>query len=880
MALAQTLDFELEIEEPGAHGLLQVNVLNAPGGDATVLLDPAALPLLPPGAEPPATLQEARILGGELFAALFQGEIRTRYDVSRRLAEAQNAALRIRLRIEPAEVAALPWELLFDARSDEFLALSRSTPIVRYIPSAEPLQPITVQGALNLLLMGAAPADLPPVDLAQERQRVEEALAPLRRTGRVTITWLDGQSEEALRKALQTGEYHVFHYIGHARLNAESGGGELLLTGDDGLSAPLDAGGLRALLRDHTTLNLAVLNACEGARGDDAAPFSSLAAQLVQGGLPAVIAMQREITVDAAGRFTSGLYGALASNLPLDAAVAEARKAMRSGTHEGHSGAEWSTPVLYLRARDGRIWGVKRRTGRLLAAGIAAALMATVGMWALIWFWALPTFFPTQMPGEFDIAVAEIGVLQPNGSMRASELGSTVSRTISTTLAQTYDDYLRSLTASASVAAQGSGLPADRLITIWHDGMGRDVKNVRFGMMEGATPAERSDAAAHLAARIGAEVVVYGHVVESTTSDDVVLEFYYATPAQDGEPDATAGNHTIGQPISSRVRYSDNQDRATLNLRPPLLERTQVLFWITQALSLWLNDQPEEALSLLNAAEGNIRWNDDNGRDLFEVVRGQSALLARDLPQALEDADAAVARNPAYLNALLLKGQALYDWAQLYYLRDQPIPDEMAACINVAGVDSSAATLDEARAGAAEAVATLEEALARAETEGGSERTSADTVTFLHMSLGMALRVAGYTLVDSGDAEGADAAFLRSIASFESALDRLSLDAQPQYVGWTLAALAATQEAQWDQLAYEAELAESAGDAAQAAAKRKESLPFLRQAVGNYEACVALEEETAANPIFQSRVLACACKPYLQQSSETLSCLEGGPCNQ
>ena len=43
-----------------------------------------------------------------------------------------------------------------------------------------------------------------------------------------------------------------------------------------------------------------MLNACEGARADVTNPFAGTAQQLMQQGIPAVVAMQFEITDDAA----------------------------------------------------------------------------------------------------------------------------------------------------------------------------------------------------------------------------------------------------------------------------------------------------------------------------------------------------------------------------------------------------------------------------------------------------------------------------------------------------------------------------------------------------------------------------------------------------
>ena len=93
-----------------------------------------------------------------------------------------------------------------------------------------------------------------------------------------------------------------------------------------------------------------MLNACEGARGDKRDLFSSTAATLARRGLPAVLAMQYDITDRAAVEYTRTFYEALADQLPVDAALAEARAAIHLSINNS---LEWGTPVLYLRAPDG-----------------------------------------------------------------------------------------------------------------------------------------------------------------------------------------------------------------------------------------------------------------------------------------------------------------------------------------------------------------------------------------------------------------------------------------------------------------------------------------------------------------------------------------------
>jgi len=116
---------------------------------------------------------------------------------------------------------------------------------------------------------------------------------------------------------------------------------------------PVTGEQLSVMLRDHTSLRLAVLNACEAGRIDPADPFGGIADTLVRRGIPAVIAMQFEISDTAAIEFAPALYGALAAGRPVDAAVAEARKAIYAV-----SPVEWATPVLHLRAGNAHLFDI------------------------------------------------------------------------------------------------------------------------------------------------------------------------------------------------------------------------------------------------------------------------------------------------------------------------------------------------------------------------------------------------------------------------------------------------------------------------------------------------------------------------------------------
>jgi hypothetical protein len=371
------LDFELEIG-PGQGREYPLAVVRSPAGEARGTMrfpyDELALQnrlkdlqiaLLRSGGARRKVLspeeQAVQDFGRDLFDALLSGEIRSRYDVSLQEAKRQGKGLRLKLRIQPPELAALPWEFLYDPRQAEYLCLSRHTPIVRYLELPQPIQPLTVTPPLRILGMVASPRDLKALDVTREKQRVEEALKDLQAKGMVDLTWLEGQTWNNLQQALRKGPWHVFHFIGHGGFDPNKDEGLIALANEQGHSHYFYATELARLLANQPSLRLVLLNSCEGARGSQRDIFSSTASILVRRGIPAVLAMQYEITDRAAIEFARAFYGALADGLPVDAAVAEARVAVSLGMTNT---VEWGTPVLYMHSPDGVLFQVQEVASR------------------------------------------------------------------------------------------------------------------------------------------------------------------------------------------------------------------------------------------------------------------------------------------------------------------------------------------------------------------------------------------------------------------------------------------------------------------------------------------------------------------------------------
>jgi tetratricopeptide (TPR) repeat protein len=362
------LDFDLLVE-PAGPGIYRARAM-APAGETTsaqfsvpfsdLEIDNFLLRIGRPRRAPVRGEQSmeaaaVREFGGRLFDAVFRDEIRVALATSLDQAEGRDTGLRLRLRLSDApELADLPWEYLYDQSARRFLALSEWTPVVRYLEFQGRVRPLAVRPPLRILVLIASPTDFPGLDGTAEWEKLQEALRDLENAGRVQVDRLSGGTLGHLQRQLRRDDYHVFHYIGHGGYDAQVDDGVLILEGANKRGQQVSGQDLGVLLHDHRTLRLAVLNSCEGARGGRADPYSGTAQSLVRQGIPAVVAMQFEITDTAAITLARSLYEAVADGYPLDAAMAEARKAVR---HEPNP-VEWGTPVLYLRAPDGRIFDV------------------------------------------------------------------------------------------------------------------------------------------------------------------------------------------------------------------------------------------------------------------------------------------------------------------------------------------------------------------------------------------------------------------------------------------------------------------------------------------------------------------------------------------
>ena len=255
------------------------------------------------------------------------------------------------------ELSQVPWEYLYDHPS--FMSISTWTPIVRYLDLPKAKRPLQIALPLRIIGVVSAPSDAEPIDVASEKAKLGQALAPLIQSGAVAIDWLETPTLRALQRQLRQADYHVLHYIGHGGYDHDADDGVVLFEDDLGRSRRITGVQLGTILQDEVSLRLAVLNACEGGGSSVEDPFSGVATSLIEREIPAVIGMQFEITDRSAIVFASEFYAALADGYPVDSAMAEARKAIYADEND----VEWATPVLFMRVQDGLLFEVPAHAG-------------------------------------------------------------------------------------------------------------------------------------------------------------------------------------------------------------------------------------------------------------------------------------------------------------------------------------------------------------------------------------------------------------------------------------------------------------------------------------------------------------------------------------
>ena len=331
-------------------------------GDAPVTVDPWALAQL---------VADEAAYGAELCKTLFASQkVADFYRRAREVGQRGGIAVHFRLLLDPeapSSFHAVRWESLRDPDWETLgdpdlarIAVRRNMLFSRFLNSDtwDVVSP-PPKHDLKALVVVAGPSDvaeygnepLAEVDVEGELERARAAL------GQMEAIELPrdglGATLPNVLAALEDG-VDVLYLVCHGEI--VNGRSQLYLVGDDGKADPADGeellDGLAGLTRRPT---LAVLCSCASAGAGDAgllADGSALAAlgpRFAQVGVPAVLAMQGEITMATAAAFIPRFFEELEVDGSIDRAMAVAR-------YEVKDRDDWWVPVLFSRLKRGRTY--------------------------------------------------------------------------------------------------------------------------------------------------------------------------------------------------------------------------------------------------------------------------------------------------------------------------------------------------------------------------------------------------------------------------------------------------------------------------------------------------------------------------------------------
>jgi hypothetical protein len=361
---------ELRCRQPGSD-----TSPRPPHGEAELHFDDLRAQLLDPR-------DYGRLLSEALFPTTGLSDVRDCFVGARSIAGNHGWPLRVRLAIGASapELHDLRWETLCDPADGSYLATTDRVLFSRYLSSADwrpaPLGP---KSALRALVAIASPRDfdetpgrwqpggrqLAPLDVPGERARAVRALHDMEK--KVLARAAPGDNGHASPTAalaavptlndlcdhLRDG-YDVLYLVCHgALINGEP---VLWLENEDGAADVVSgrelAGRVRELYRQP---RLVVLASCQSAGAGDAAHTADEGAQaalgplLIEAGVPAVVAMQGNVSMATVEAFMPRFFHVLQDDGQIDAAMAAARAAVRERPDA------WG-PVLFMRLESGRLW--------------------------------------------------------------------------------------------------------------------------------------------------------------------------------------------------------------------------------------------------------------------------------------------------------------------------------------------------------------------------------------------------------------------------------------------------------------------------------------------------------------------------------------------
>ncbi len=290
--------------------------------------------------------------GKLLGQSLFTPAVKSEFEKAAAVASALEAGLRVRLYfgVSAPELHDLRWETLRNPQTGEPFLTNETLPFSRYLSSADgrPAR-LRPQSELRALALIANPTDIAEygmtaLNVADELRRINAGF------GAVPVTALASEGKASLPNlfAHLREEYDILYLVAHGQL--EKGEPLLWLERENGKAQRVAGAELVTRIEELAQCpRLIVLVSCQSAGTSAEGALSALGPRLAEAGVPAVIAMQGNISIKTAAEFMPVFFRELQRDGQIDRAMAVARGVVRERP-------DWWMPALFTRLKSGRIW--------------------------------------------------------------------------------------------------------------------------------------------------------------------------------------------------------------------------------------------------------------------------------------------------------------------------------------------------------------------------------------------------------------------------------------------------------------------------------------------------------------------------------------------
>lgn len=268
---------------------------------------------------------QVKAQGWQLFSNLF-GNGRQLRDFLTSHRDYEQSQLILSFDAESASLSRLPWEYLYDGH--HFLCVNGTLLLSRRPEGMPTLTLPVLDPPLHILVVIAAPEDQVPFDGERELTILQESLNEAIASGAIIMDVLPEPTSQALLEAVQSKPCHIVHLISHATYRLPQHQGYLCFEDEIGRTEHLNGTQLLRFLRGGSP-RMVLLAACPAAQLGTTDALASVATELLQYKIPAVVSVPRSLRPPSAIGFYQALYENLAAAHTLATSLHQGRLALK-----------------------------------------------------------------------------------------------------------------------------------------------------------------------------------------------------------------------------------------------------------------------------------------------------------------------------------------------------------------------------------------------------------------------------------------------------------------------------------------------------------------------------------------------------------------------